>query len=60
MNVTSMKEFYCISFLSAPTFNEVPVECLSSSKYGTKNIAIYFFDKTMFYKRIPFNLAARS
>ena len=52
-------ECCCISFLNAPTCNEIPME------YPVPNMLLkilrsIFFDKTMLYERIPYNLVTRS
>ena len=54
----SMEEFCGISFLNVPTCDEIPIE------YPVPNMLLKilwstFFDKTMLYKRIPYNLVAR-
>ena len=59
MNVSSMEEFCCISFLNAPTCNEIPME------YPVPNMLLkilrsIFLGKTMLYTRIPYNLVARN
>ena len=54
-----MEELCCVSFLNAPAFNEIKLEYPVPNMLP-KILRFIFFDKTMLYKRIPYNLVDRS